>query len=130
MRTAIASSVPTAVTPEQSATWAYPQGKWSDEINALTVINSMLGRIHLSGRLDSMAKSQLELVAQGMKVYKGIRQDLKGALPFWPLGLPAWHDNWIALGMKAENCDYVTVWRRGGPQTCSMVLRKWKGKPL
>ena len=40
---AIAAGVPTAVTPEQSATWAYPQGDWSDETNALTVVNSLLG---------------------------------------------------------------------------------------
>ncbi|CAH0022250.1 unnamed protein product [Clonostachys rhizophaga] len=41
---AIAAAIPTAVTPEQSASWAYPQSEWPDEINALTVINSLMGR--------------------------------------------------------------------------------------
>ena len=79
---AIAAAIPTAVTPEQGATWAYPQGTWADEINAMTVINSLLGRIHLSGRLDQMSTKQLHLIYEDMNVYKKIRGDLPTALPF------------------------------------------------
>jgi alpha-galactosidase len=47
---AIAASTPTAVAPEQSAFWAYPQSGWSDEKNALAVINSLLvGYIKVGG---------------------------------------------------------------------------------
>jgi len=113
---AIAAAVPTAVIPEQSATWAYPQGEWSDETNAMCVVNSLLGRIHLSGRLDHLQPRQYDLIADGMRVYKEIRSLLKDALPFWPLGLPKWHDDWIALGMKTPGQDMLlSVWRRGGP---------------
>ncbi|KUL86407.1 hypothetical protein ZTR_08143 [Talaromyces verruculosus] len=84
---AIAVAVPTAVTPEQSATWAYPQPEWSDEINALTVVNALLGRLYLSGRLDKRSAHQFDLVVEGLQVYKGIRQQLKLARPIWPLGL-------------------------------------------
>lgn len=132
---AIAAAVPTAVTPEQSATWAYPQGDWSEETNALTVVNSLLGRIHLSGRLDTMSANQLEIVYEGMTVYKNIRGDIPNSIPFWPLGLPAWHDDWIALGLKVLASDgsdtgraYVSVWRRGGPTTCSLPLKHLSGK--
>lgn len=85
---AIAAAVPTAVTPEQSATWAYSQPDWNDEKSAITVINSLLGQIHLSSRLDLLTPHQLELISSGMKVYKQIRSDLRTGLPFWPLGLP------------------------------------------
>lgn len=112
---AIASAVLTAVTPEQSATWAYPQPNWGDETNALTVVNSLLGRVHLSGPLDKLSEKQFALVVQGMQVYKSIREGLKTALPFWPSGLPKWHDSWISLGLKLRNGSvYLTVWRRGG----------------
>jgi alpha-galactosidase len=84
----IAAAVPPAVTPEQSATWAYPQPDWNDEKSAITVINSLLGQIHLSSRLDLLTPYQLELISSGMKVYKQIRSDLRSGLPFWPLGLP------------------------------------------
>ena len=133
---AIAAAIPTAVTPEQGATWAYPQGTWADEINAITVINSLLGRIHLSGRLDQMSTKQLDLIYEGMNVYKKIRGGLATALPFWPLGLPAWHDNWLALGMMVRPANggpavskcYVSVWRRGGAESCSLPIAPMHGR--
>jgi alpha-galactosidase len=110
----IAAAAPTAVTPEQSATWAYPQPGWDDEKNAMTVVNSLLGRVHLSGRLDLLSPEQLELISSGMKVYKSIRSGLKTGLPFWPLGLPTWHDDWVALGIATTARDnYLSVLRRG-----------------
>ncbi|KAJ4291285.1 hypothetical protein N0V88_006288 [Collariella sp. IMI 366227] len=90
---AIAAAAPTAVTPEQSATWAYPQAEWSDEINALTVINSLLGRVYLSGRLDKMGESQLELVREGMRVYEGIKGLVKTA-----------HAGVVSVGMPDAVC--------------------------
>jgi alpha-galactosidase len=67
---AIAAAVPTAVCPEQSATWSYPQPSWTDELNAFTVVNSLLGRVHLSGDLGKLSKSHYKLVSDGMAVYK------------------------------------------------------------
>lgn len=130
---AIAAGVPTAVAPEQSATWAYPQGDWSDEINALTVVNSLLGRIHLSGRLDQMSAKQLAIIYDGMAVYRAIRGDIPTGTPFWPLGLPEWHDDWIALGLRSADGkrSYVSVWRRGGEgTTCSLPVPALKGKAV
>ncbi|SPN99064.1 related to Melibiase subfamily [Cephalotrichum gorgonifer] len=121
---AISAVLPTAVTPEQSGTWAYPQGEWSDEINALTVVNSMLGRVYLSGRLDHLSEDQLSLIMEGMDVYKEIRGDLKDSHGVWPLGLPRWHDDWLALGLKTKtNGTYLAVWRRGGPTEKDIPLK-------
>lgn len=126
---AIAASAPTAVTPEQSATWAYPQPSWNPEINALTVVNSLLGRVHLSGKLDELNPEALELIAQGMSVYKNIRSDLRNALPFWPLGLPKWHDDWLALGMTTTSGNvYLSVWRRGGTSSATLPIAELKEK--
>ncbi|CAM1508839.1 Fc.00g025780.m01.CDS01 [Cosmosporella sp. VM-42] len=97
---AIAAAIPTAVTPEQGATWAYPQPDWDEKKNALTVVNSLLGRIHLSGRLDIMSPEQLKLIYDGMDVYQNIRGDIASSVPFWPLGLPAWNDDWRVLGLS------------------------------
>lgn len=131
----IAASAPTAVTPEQSATWAYPQGDWSDETNALTVVNSLLGRIHLSGRLDTMNQRQLELVYDGMKVYQDIRHIIPSSTPFWPLGLPGWHDEWLSLGLEAQSDKednkrqcFVSVWRRAGDTTRSIPVKQFSGQ--
>jgi alpha-galactosidase len=128
---AIAASAPTAVTPEQSASWAYPQPEWDDEKNAMTVVNSLLGRVHLSGRIDLLSSQQLELVASGMAVYKQLRSDLATGVPFWPLGLPKWHDNWVALGITANSgVRYLSVWRRSGSNTLSLPIPAFKGRDV
>ncbi|KAK6442735.1 hypothetical protein LTR95_001018 [Oleoguttula sp. CCFEE 5521] len=131
----IAAAIPTAVIPEQGARWAYPQAEWPDEINALTVTNNLLGRIHLGGRLDTMKAEQLAIVREGMQVYQSIRADIPNSVPFWPLGLPKWHDNWLALGLKVLSKDgtdtgrcYVSVWRRGGSTKCSMPIAPLQGQ--
>lgn len=128
---AIAAALPTAVLPEQGATWAYPQPGWSDEINVLTVANSLLGRVHLSGKMDGLSEHQLEdIVYEGMRVYKRIREGLREGIPFWPLGLPKWRNTWLALGMKmGEGKALVTVWKRGGTDSKKeLPIKMGKGK--
>jgi alpha-galactosidase len=119
----VAAAAPTAVIPEQSASWAYPQPEWTDEKNAFTVVNSLMGRVHLSGRLDALNPQQLDLVREGMEVYCSIRDQLLKAAPFWPLGLPGWDDDWISLGMlTAGGSALLAVWRRGGATTLQLHL--------
>jgi len=78
--------------------------------------------VHLSGRIDLLSERQLELVREGMDVYKRIRQDIKASVPFWPLGLNHWHDDWLAFGLRAKSCLYVAVWRRGGSLSCALPV--------
>ncbi|PVH98353.1 glycoside hydrolase family 36 protein [Periconia macrospinosa] len=121
---AVAAAAPTAVLPQQSASWAYPQRAWSDEKNAFTVVNSLMGRVHLSGRLDALTSQQLELVKEGMQVYCSIRKQLVKAKPFWPLGLPAWRDDWVSLGMLTEDgIVLLAVWRRSGATSMRISLQ-------
>jgi alpha-galactosidase len=112
----IAAAAPTVVPPEQGAVWAYPQPSFSDAEIGFTLGTAMLGRVHLSGHLDRMTERQLGLVREAVATYKAIRGDLRTAVPFWPLGLPGWTDEWIAVGLRApvEGAAYVSVWRRGG----------------
>jgi alpha-galactosidase len=109
----IAAAAPAAITPEQAAIWAYPQPEFTDDEIAFTLCGAMLGRVHLSGHLDRMSRSQRDLVTEAVRVYKTIRSDLAVAVPFWPLGLPGWTDAWIALGLRAPGAGYLTVWHRG-----------------
>ncbi|KAI5301021.1 hypothetical protein KEM55_003054 [Ascosphaera atra] len=130
---AIASAVPTCVTPEQAASWAYPQASWDDEKNAMTVVNSLLGRVHLSGHLGNLSKEQFDLVAEGIDLYKReIRAEIPRSMPFWPIGFPKWHDDWVALGLATEDekTAYVAVYRRGGGRECSLPIRPAKGKDV
>ncbi|GAQ62216.1 alpha-galactosidase [Streptomyces scabiei] len=109
----IAAAAATAAAPEQAAVWAYPQpGQTLDEI-AFTLTGALLGRVHLSGFLNLMTDEQAALVRSAIRVYKDIRPEVARAHPFWPLGLPAWDDTWIAHGLRGGESTFVAVWRRG-----------------
>jgi alpha-galactosidase len=129
---AIAASAPTAVPPEQGAVWAYPQPGYDDTLNAFTLGGALLGRIHLSGHLDRMSPHQLALVRDAVAVYKTIRTDLVGAVPFWPLGLPGWTDEWLAMGLHAPDSPmaYLSVWRRGGKADLRLSIRRLAGSEV
>ncbi len=109
----IAAAAPAAIAPEQAATWAYPQPEFTAGEIAFTMVNAMLGRVHLSGHLDRMSDPQRELVAEAVRVYKeSIRPAIAESVPFWPLGLPRWDDPWVALGLRAPGSSRLAVWRR------------------
>ena len=109
----IMAAAPAAITPEQAASWAYPQPGFSDREIAFTLCGALLGRVHLSGHLDQMNDQQRRLVADAVDVYKQVRADLPDAVPFWPLGFPRWTDSWLALGMRTPALTYLIVWHRG-----------------
>ncbi|WP_128436558.1 alpha-galactosidase [Streptomyces cyaneus] len=121
----IAAAAPTVVPPEQGAVWAYPQPGFDDDLIAFTLGGALLGRIHLSGHLDRMSQRQLTLVRDAVSTYKSIRHDLARAVPFWPLGLPGWTDEWLALGMRSpdDRTSYITAWRRGGESELHVPVR-------
>ncbi|WP_435281758.1 alpha-galactosidase [Streptomyces koelreuteriae] len=128
----IAAAAPSAVPPEQGAVWAYPQPGFDDDLITWTLGGALLGRIHLSGHLNRMSEHQLALVRDAVTVYKSIRGDLARALPFWPLGLPGWTDEWLALGLRVpgDHTAYLSVWRRGGPAELRVPLRHLGGRAV
>ncbi|MEU9187543.1 alpha-galactosidase [Streptomyces sp. NPDC048484] len=128
----IAAAAPTAVPPEQGAVWAYPQPGFDDDLITFTLGGALLGRIHLSGHLDRMSEHQLALVRSAVDVYKSVRGDLAEALPFWPLGLPGWADEWTALGMRVrgDGTSYLSVWRRAGESEIRVPVEHLAGRAV
>ncbi|MGW2283253.1 glycoside hydrolase family 36 protein [Streptomyces phaeochromogenes] len=128
----IAAAAPTAVPPEQGAVWAYPQPEFDDDLITFTLGGALLGRIHLSGHLNRMPERQLGLVRDAVAVYKSIREDLAEAVPFWPLGLPGWTDEWLALGMRVpgDGTSYLSVWRRGGDTELHLPVGHLAGRQV
>lgn len=119
----IAAAAPTVVPPEQGAVWAYPQPDHPDDLITFTLGTALLGRVHLSGHLNRMSGRQLALVSDALSTYKALRKDLARAVPFWPLGLPSWTDEWLALGMRVPGgASYVSVWRRGGAPEAGLPI--------
>jgi alpha-galactosidase len=110
----IAAGAPLQMLPEQAGNWAYPQPWMSDEEIAFTMVTGLSGRVYLSGFLDGMTREQLQLVSEATALFKQIRGDVAKAVPSWPLGLPDWDADSVALTLTAPERTLVYVWHRGG----------------
>jgi len=108
----IAAAAPTAVLPEQSAIWAYPLAEAESDAVAVNMINAMMQRIHLSGKLTGQTEEGLSLIYEGVACYKTFRRELKEAIPFYPLGLPDFHDTWLCLAYRCPERTLMAVWRQ------------------
>ena len=108
----IAANSPAGVTPEQAAIWSYPMRQGDKEEVIYNMINAMLFRIHQSGHLAELSQERLALVKEGIDCYKTICQDIRQALPFWPLDIADNEDLWVCGGLQLENKVYLAVWKR------------------
>jgi len=125
----ISASAPAFLAPEQSAVWAYPQPDWSPDVNDLTMVNALLGRIHLSGRLDLLDVAGQARIAEGIGVYKSIRHRIPAATGV-PLGLSGWYDPWCAVGLSDSWGVLLQVWRRGGAESIELPFADLAGREV
>lgn len=111
----IAANSPTALAPEQSAIWSYPKTDGDREEVVFNMVNAMLLRIHQSGHLAYINDDSRALVSEAIKLYREIRKSIKTAVPFWPIGLSQFDDDFVSLGLRTDNDSaYIAVWRREG----------------
>ena len=109
--------------------WSYPLTDGDEEETIFNMVNAMLLRIHQSGHLVNLSPARFALVKEGIACYKSIRQDIRRAVPFWPLGLSSYGDSWVSLGLKAGNKNYIAVWRSdSGNDTCRCAWHKESGE--
>ena len=127
----IAANAPLALTPEQAAVWSYPLSGGDAEECVFNLVSAMLLRIHQSGHLADLDPVRFGLVAEGIRCYKQIRNQIANAVPFWPLGLSSYGDLWSCLGLRCtgdSDCDYIAVWRNGAQEEqISLPLPEKKG---
>ena len=72
-------------------------------------VNGMLLRPYVSGLVWDMSQANLDLLAEGIAVYKDIRGDLKQSTPFFPLGLGYIKDDALAYGVQSNKTAYLSV---------------------
>lgn len=104
----IAANVASAVTPEQAGMWVYPYEDNREHI-IYNMVNGLLLRPYVSGMVWKMSRENLELMKEGINLYKQIRGEIKGAEPFFPLGFGSIKDSVLAYGLKGEKNIYLAV---------------------
>ena len=118
----IAAACASAVTPEQAALWSYPLKGADEEETIFNMVTVLLLRIHQSGCLHEISPACLQLVKEGIAVYKRIRGDIPEGIPFWPLGLPRFGDGWAAFGLDCGTKGYLAVWRFHGERRSAKIM--------
>ena len=78
------------------------------------LVNAMLGRVHQSGFLNQLPKANFGRVKEGIACYKSIRQEIKTALPRFPLGSIGFEAPWAAAALDCGTHWYLSVWRKDG----------------
>lgn len=123
----ITASAPMSMLPEQAASWAYPQPGMSPEEAAFCLVTGLPGRFFLSGYLNNMTESELELVREAVALTKEIRHHIRRSTPMWPLGLPRWDDPWVTLGLDVDDATLLFIWRRSDAPAVELRLPRFAG---
>lgn len=114
-----------AVLPEQLGIWSYPLANGDAHQASFNMVTAMMGRIHQSGRLDSISAPAGSQVREGIRLYKEVlRKHIPTAVPFYPLGTSDVTDAKapVALGMRSPAQTLLAVWRVDGPATTRIPL--------
>lgn len=118
----ISSMAATAVVPEQAQVWVLPtRAHTTDEI-ALNMINAMFLRPVVSGETHLLSEEQFAVLKNGVDLYKSIRNEIPELVPFYPLGVAHFGDEWMACGFRGERADYICVKRLCGADNVEIPL--------
>jgi len=109
----IAAAAPASILPEQCANWVYPAAGLDAEQTAFTLVNGLAGRLYLTGFLGDLSATQAALVADAVRLSKKWRHWMAASTPSWPLGLPGWHDDVLAIRLTVGGESLFAVWNRG-----------------
>ena len=110
----ISANAPSALAPEQAAVWSYPMTSGDREEAVFNMVNAMMLRVHQSGHLAAIGPQRRSLVSEALAYYRKIRADIKNSVPFWPIGVSHYTDEWTSLGLRCENRCFIALWRRTG----------------
>ncbi|MDA1361009.1 alpha-galactosidase [Glycomyces luteolus] len=110
---AIAAAAPASVLPEQAGNWAYPAEEMSIEETAFAMTAGVMGRLYLSGFLGGLSPERFTLVREAIALHKDWRHRIAKSHPVWPLGLPGWDDDVIALQLDTGDESLLALWGRG-----------------
>lgn len=115
--------------PEKAGIWSYPYPvRYDDRMEykifeddysngnqtAFNMVNSMMGIIYLSGRIDAADEFNEKLIKDAIRIYKEIRAEYSSAYPIYPTGTFRIKDKGIfTLGLYEpdKKVAYVAVWK-------------------
>lgn len=115
--------------PEKAAIWVYPYPTtWNnfrdfkpgeDYVNAMkdglqttfNMVTGLMGNMLLSGRIDLCDDYNLQMIKEGVDIYKNIRKGLAVSRPIFPSGLHEINSKeMVSFGLLTDNILRMAVW--------------------
>ena len=114
---------------EKAGIWSYPYPvRYADRMEnkifeddysnghqtAFNMVNSMMGLMYLSGRVDAADDFNEKLIRDAIKIYKDIRADYISAYPIYPNGTFRLKNKGIftiGLFVAEKNIAYLAIWK-------------------
>ncbi len=126
----MSAMAPTAVLPEQAGIWVVPAVEQSKGENVFSAVNGLLNRFYLSGKIHLLGQDDFDLIKEGAEVHKSIRKDLVGSMPYFPLGINRFADDWaVAARLSGDGKKlFITAGRLSGDTQINIPLSEIKGK--
>lgn len=141
------------ILPEQLGLWAYPYPLLFENMNKaetliqteyqedmadgeqtiFNMINGFCGNMYLSGHLEVADNLNINLIKEGIALYKAERKHLHSGYPIWPLGFLRINDkkSWTSIGIANDDNTRVllAVWRLGSAdEYMELPIHGWRGK--
>lgn len=110
----LASLCPISMLPEQCGMWSFPLPGDSENDVIMSMVNTLMLRPYIAGRLHLMDEKSRELVRQAITLYKQMREDVSKALPSYPLGLTQYGDKYLCTAYRCPDKNYLCVWHLDG----------------
>lgn len=125
----IVAGMLSCVPPEKCGFWAYPyplkyenqpkESDWSSlniqsnaEETVFNLINSMLGVMYLSGHIEMCDTDNMNLIKEGIEVYKKYRNEIPESEPeFITRPLKIYENGVMALGLKTSIGTVTALWK-------------------
>ena len=126
----IAASAPMSMPPEQAASWAYPQPEMSPEEASFCLATGLLGRFYVSGYIEPHGVRTTRTGRDRGAPREVVARAHPFGLPYWPLGLPDWNAEVVALGSKSDADDLVTIWSRGPGRAVELAAPHLRGREV
>lgn len=104
----IAANTAFAVTPEQAGMWVYPYEDNREHV-IFNMVNGILLRPYISGQVWGLSPENLELMKQGISLYKKIRSEIRHGVPVFPLGFASASSPVLLYGIQNKHCIYLSV---------------------
>ena len=108
----IACNVASAVTPEQGGMWVYPYEDEEEHV-IYNMVNGLLLRPYMSGQVWKLGEKSMDLLKEGIALYKEIREEVREGVPVFPLGFGRLESDVLAYGIDTGRNLYLSVWTSG-----------------